>query len=109
MTDPIASTLGRYMDLLSTRQRLVASNLANIDTPGYKTKDIDFQAAFTSALDSEAPPTEVQGLLTKSDGNNVNLDRENRLLSENTMRFQVASQLMRGHARMLRSAITEGR
>ena len=34
------------MDLLSARQKLVASNIANVDTPGYKTKDIDFQFEF---------------------------------------------------------------
>jgi len=41
MLDPLAGRLEQYMDLLSTRQKLVASNIANADTPGYKTKDID--------------------------------------------------------------------
>jgi len=36
MLDRIASRLEQYMDLLSTRQKLVASNIANSDTPGYK-------------------------------------------------------------------------
>ena len=40
---PMAGELERYMDLLSARQKLVASNIANADTPGYQTQDIDFQ------------------------------------------------------------------
>jgi flagellar basal-body rod protein FlgB len=48
MLDPTTANLGRYMDLLSARQKLVASNIANADTPGYKTQDIDFQFEFMS-------------------------------------------------------------
>ena len=39
--DRIAGKMEQYMTLLSTRQKLVASNIANVDTPGYKTKDVD--------------------------------------------------------------------
>ena len=49
MLDPIASRLEQYMDLLSARQKLVASNIANADTPGYHTKDIDFQSTSSRA------------------------------------------------------------
>ena len=47
---PISPNLERYMDLLSIRQKTVASNIANVDTPGYRTKDIDFQYEFLSSL-----------------------------------------------------------
>ena len=53
MLDGVGQSLERYMDLLSARQKLVAGNLANADTPGYKTKDIDFQFEFMSALGAE--------------------------------------------------------
>ena len=97
------------MDLLSARQKLVASNIANADTPGYRTRDIDFQAEFESAIDSHAPQAvEVPGLKVKSDGNNVDMDREARLLAENALRFNLASALMRGEINMTRSAIKEG-
>jgi flagellar basal-body rod protein FlgB len=97
------------MDLLSTRQKLVASNMANIDTPGYKTKDIDFQFEFISLAQGQSPNVEdAPGLVVKSDGNNVNLDREARLLSENAMRFNVASNLMKTQLKMAESAIKEG-
>ena len=109
MLDRLAGQLERYLDLLSTRQKLVASNVANADTPGYRTRDIDFQAEFQSALGLLPTVVEVTGLPVKNDGNSVNLDREARLLAENAMRFQLASSLLRSQIRIVRSAIEEGR
>lgn len=97
------------MTLLSTRQKVVASNIANADTPGYKTQDIDFQSELQSAM-SGLPPatTEVQGLRVRNDGNNVSLDRESRLLAENAMRFNVATNLLRSQLKLVRTAIDGG-
>ncbi|MCL6545772.1 MAG: flagellar basal body protein [Bryobacteraceae bacterium] len=98
------------MDLLSARQKLVASNIANADTPGYKTKDIDFRAEFESLVAGAGPrAVEVVGLTTRNDGNNVSLDRESRLLAENALRFSVASHLLRAEIRAVRSAIQGGK
>jgi flagellar basal-body rod protein FlgB len=98
------------MDLLSTRQKLVASNIANADTPGYRTKDIDFQFEFMSHVDGLAPDvTGVAGLQVKSDGNDVNMDREARLLSENAIRFSLASVLLKSQLKIVREAIQEGK
>jgi flagellar basal-body rod protein FlgB len=108
MLDRLGEQLERYMDLLSARQRLVASNIANADTPGYHARDIDFQAELRNA--GGAPlAVEVAGLAARNDGNNVSLDREARLLSENALRFQLASTLARGQLRLVRSAIEEGK
>jgi len=113
MLDRVAASLGNYMDLLSVRQKLVASNIANAATPGYKTKDIDFQLELQSQLGAgkttPAQVSEVKGLSTHNDGNNVSLDRESRLLSENALRFNVASQLWRNKLRVLRTAVQDGR
>lgn len=110
MLDPIAVRLEQYMDLLSARQKLVASNIANADTPGYRTRDIDFAREFRSLVPGQRPDSvEATGLETKHDGNNVSLDREARLLSENALRFNLASNLMKAEIRMVRSAIQEGR
>jgi flagellar basal-body rod protein FlgB len=110
MLDRITDSLERYMDLLSQRQKVVASNIANADTPGFKTKDLDFQSAFQSAMAGPAPaPAEVAGLPLKNDGNNVSLDREARLLAENALRFNLASSLMREQIRMVKDAIQEGK
>ncbi len=109
MLDRLAGQLERYMDLLSARQRLVASNIANADTPGYRTQDIDFQSEFQNAAAGPPRPVEVAGLAVKNDGNDVSLDRESRLLAENALRFQLASNLLRSQIRVVRSAIQEGK
>ncbi len=112
MLDPLQANLERYMDLLGARQKLVASNIANASTPGYRTKDLDFHFEFMSQTQgSEAVQPHIiepDGLVGHNDGNNVNMDREARLLAENTMRFNFATHLMRGQLKMIRSAIQEG-
>jgi flagellar basal-body rod protein FlgB len=108
MLDRLAGQLEHYMDLLSTRQRLVASNIANVDTPGYQTQDIDFQSEFLNAAGGTPRTVGVPDLPVKNDGNNVDLDRESRLLAENDLRFQLASNLMRSQIRVVRSAIQGG-
>ena len=110
MLGPLANSIERYMDLLSARQKVVASNIANADTPGYKTQDIDFQSEFQKLLEGGAPrANEVAGLPPRNDGNNVSLDREARLLAENALRFNVASNLLRTQIRLVKSAIQEGK
>jgi flagellar basal-body rod protein FlgB len=108
MLDRLAGQLERYMDLLSARQKLVASNIANADTPGYQTRDIDFQTEFQNAAGFAPQVVEVSGLPIKNDGNSVSLDREARLLAENAMRFQLASALLRSQIQTVREAIKEG-
>jgi flagellar basal-body rod protein FlgB len=107
--DRITDRIEQYMDLLSTRQKLVASNIANADTPGYKTKDIDFQFEYMSLTQGANPSVvEAPGLVTKNDGNNVSMDREARLLAENALRFNLASSLMKAQLKMVASAIQGG-
>ncbi len=109
MVESLGDSIERYMDLVSMRQKLVTSNIANADTPGYKTQDLDFQAAFKSLMDGGKPePVPVSGLTTKNDGNNVDLDRESRLLAENALRFSIASNLMKGQITQVKEAIKEG-
>lgn len=110
MIDRITNQIEHYMDLLSARQKLVASNIANVDTPGYKTRDIDFQFEFIS-LTQGSPPNVVEapGLVVKNDGNNVSMDREARLLAENALRFNLASNLMKSQLKLVNDAIQEGK
>jgi flagellar basal-body rod protein FlgB len=109
MLDGLTSHIERYMDLLSTRQKLVASNIANADTPGYKSQDIDFQFEFMSLTKGEKPQViDTPGLTEKTDGNNVNVDREARMLSENQMRFNLASVLVKGQFKTVQEAIQGG-
>jgi len=105
--DAIATKLEHYMDLLGKRQQLVAANIANADTPGYKTKDIDFQFEFMSQMEGGPPNViEASGLPVKNDGNNVNMERESRLLAENALRFSLASNLLRDQIKSVRAAIS---
>jgi flagellar basal-body rod protein FlgB len=109
MLDGMTANLERYMDVLSARQKLVVSNIANADTPGFKTKDVDFQAEFASLIRGQQPlAIETQGLKVKPDGNNVDIDREARMLAENAMRFNVASTLLRGQLKTVQEAIQGG-
>ncbi|MBI5083946.1 MAG: flagellar biosynthesis protein FlgB [Acidobacteria bacterium] len=98
------------MDLLAHRQKMVAANIANADTPGYRTRDLDFQFEFMSLPPGDSPRAIAPGGLTvKNDGNDVSLDRESRLLAENALRFNVASNLLKGEIRLMKKAIEEGR
>ena len=109
MLDALTGNLEKYMDLLSARQKLAASNIANADTPGYKTKDIDFQQEFMGMINGQQPATiNAEGLVEKPDGNNVSVDREARMLAENAMRFNVASTLLRGQLNQIKEAIQGG-
>jgi len=110
MLDRITQSIERYMDLLSTRQKVVASNIANADTPGYKTKDLDFQSQFRAEMNSQTASFIYNDAApTESDGNNVSIDREARMLAENALRFNLASNLMRSQLRMVKEAIQEGK
>jgi flagellar basal-body rod protein FlgB len=110
MLSGMNNNLERYLDLLTARQKLVAANIANADTPGYQAQDIDFQFEYRSLVKSQQPQTiNTPGMTTRPDGNNVDLDREARLLAENAMRFNLATTLLRGDLKQVLSAINEGK
>ena len=110
MFQGLAANYEHYMSLLGERQKLVASNIANVDTPGYQTQDLDFRAEFDKASGDEAPMViEPGNLAVKSDGNNVDLDREARLLAENALRFQIATNFARGELANVRAALQDGK
>lgn len=102
--------LGSFLTYLSRRQEVIASNIANADTPGYRTLDVAQPSAFASVFGQVAPQAEeAPGLPARNDGNNVSMDREARLLAENTLKFNLATQMLRGEFKDIRSAIEEGR
>ncbi|MFO8059501.1 MAG: flagellar basal body protein [Bacillota bacterium] len=87
---------------LWVRQRAIANNIANVDTPGHKVERFDFDRYMREAL-SESGPGSTSGYLSRmtstsfrTDGNNVDIDGELVLLTENSLRYQaVLSQLER--------------
>ena len=112
-TPPLMQLLQGYLKVTSDRQQLVASNIANVDTPGYQTKDINFQAAMQQAsqgnnLHLEPASIEVEGLPTRPDGNNVNVDRESLLLSQTQLQYQMGVQLIKSEFHRLLTAIKDG-
>jgi flagellar basal-body rod protein FlgB len=112
--DQTGLEFGRFLSYLSQRQQVVASNIANADTPGYQTKDVEMPADFSSALfdannAASDAVVETPGLPSRNDGNNVSIDREARLLSENTLKFNMTVQVIRGELKSISSAIQEGR
>jgi len=109
MLDRVSQQLEKYMDLVAARQKLVTANIANIDTPGYRTKDIQFQQEFQSLAEGETPRVvDVPNLKVKNDGNDVSLDREARMLSENNLRFTLAENILHDRIKEIRSAIQGG-
>ncbi len=130
--DPAINQMERFLDGASRRQALIASNLSNIDTPGYKTVDVDFEGELKSAIDDNgtvaqvtndrhltvsidsrgnAPGRvkEVEGLTLRNDLNNVNIDREMARMSMNNVLFSAITQLVIKNVNIIKSAILEGR
>jgi flagellar basal-body rod protein FlgB len=107
--------LERFLNVASDRQSLVINNMANIDTPGYRTRDIDFRAeldrAVGSSEDASMGPVahKVAGLLQRPDGNDVSMDREGMLLAEAQMQFKIGVQFIRSEFHRLVMAINEGK
>lgn len=123
-------SMDRSLTLASQRQTLIASNLANLDTPGYRTRDFSFEGAMKSALAGQLSPSTLatthpmhlhgstSGDLPPStdalrpnaernDGNDVSLDRENMLLTRTQTSYVTASTFMQVELRKLYSLIKE--
>jgi flagellar basal-body rod protein FlgB len=111
---PTMRQLERYLDLVTFRHELISSNLANIDTPGYRTQDVDFERELRRAeLRLDGSPVsphvkEVKGLIERPDGNNVSLDRESLALARTQLQFRAAVELLRSEIHRLQTAITGG-
>jgi flagellar basal-body rod protein FlgB len=118
----MTQALGRFLDVDVGRYKLIAVNLANIDTPGYHTRDLDFHAELQrlSAEDSEPEglqlasassnpvPHQVRGLMERPDGNNVSVERETLLLAEAQMKFNIGVQLLKDQFHTISLAINSG-
>jgi flagellar basal-body rod protein FlgB len=123
----LMAALGRQMTRAVQRQAVSAGNLANIDTPGYQTKEIAFGDALDRELggapmvttnarhlggattDRQAEARDVDGLEPRRDGNNVQLDRELLAMSKANADFNAAQTMLAAKFRLVRYAINEGR
>jgi flagellar basal-body rod protein FlgB len=107
--------LARFLDVSAFRTQLITSNMANIDTPNFRTRDINFLQELERAqgpdleyADFTPAVHEVQGLASRPDGNNVSLEREGLLLAETQLRFQVGVRVLQAEFHRILSAIREG-
>ena len=106
--------LQRFLDVDAMRQTLVSTNLANVDTPGYHTRDIDFRGELMRAMNGQEDDgtspfvVPVRGLLARPDGNNVSLERESMLLAEVQLQFKSATAILKSEFAMIQTAIKEG-
>ena len=96
---------------LAARQSAIANNIANIETPGYRARKVEFEQALHGAIahgDSPAsvtPSTQNSLEPTRLNGNNVNLDTETLSSIDTMLRFQFASQAVDGSFAAVRTAL----
>jgi flagellar basal-body rod protein FlgB len=119
----LLAALGRQMNAAVARQTVAASNLANLDTPGFRTREASFDDALDTRLgglqrtndkhlaspDSGGQVAEVSGLQSRRDGNNVQLDRELLAMTRAAGDFSKAQTALAAKFRLVRYAINEGR
>ena len=124
---------GAALTLRVKRQQMIASNIANADTPGYRATDFDFSRALRDAIGAHGAAPAVpaatlvrtsaahvagatsawSGLTTRhpapaqaaADGNTVDMDRERARFADNTVRYEAALRFLNGKIKSLMSAI----
>jgi flagellar basal-body rod protein FlgB len=95
------------------RQQAIASNIANVNTPGYRRQDVDFQTALHQAWDQGetkaegvAPTIETDpSSIMRADGSSVDIDTEAAAESKNGLQYEAISQVFRARTDILKSAI----
>jgi len=106
------------LTLRAERQRLLASNIANADTPGYQSKDMDFARALRDATSPAATSSNqtlterTQGALqsslysmTSMDSNTVDMDRERASFADNTVKYEASLRFINGNVRTIMDAM----
>jgi flagellar basal-body rod protein FlgB len=103
------------------RQEVLANNLANVNTPGYKRLDVDFDAALRQALHASRRGDDRQlaslrpgvqrdaNISVRADGSSVDVDQEMAFLAENNIRYNALVQLTQKRLEGLKYVISEGR
>ena len=106
--------LSKVLDLTAQRHKVLAHNLSNMNTPGYKRLEYNFDAALAEAVQDadkglngiEVQVTEDPTAVARADGNSVQMEREIAELSKNALLYQTMIQFMGRRAQVLRLAIT---
>lgn len=130
--DKTTNALGASINFRLLKQNVASSNIANAETPGYKAKKVDFEQALSRAVDINglgkmsvdhpdqfpvngssianvrADVYENPDVTVTNDGNSVDLEREMAELSENTLLYRAAVQLINKKLAGMAYAATEG-
>jgi flagellar basal-body rod protein FlgB len=110
MNDVTMATIHTAMRGLAMRQRTLADNIANLETPGFLAGRVDFEASLRDAMSVQRPDlaeigssrsTEATGM----NGNNVNLDQETLAMVDTNLRYSAMTEAMNAKFRLLRTAI----
>ena len=123
----LVTALRRQMTIATARELAASSNLANINTPGYKTRDVAFATARDKQIQGlEQQATDAQhlgggaasasvataavvDLPERRDGNNVQIDRELMSMTRAASDFAAAQTVLAAKFRLVRYAINEGK
>jgi flagellar basal-body rod protein FlgB len=110
MPDPVMDTLQQAMSGLALRQRVIAANVANVQTPGYQASKVDFETSLRQAIASGTPAAATPSVTQSTDpaienGNNVSLDDETLNMIQTNLRYHTVVEGMNAKFRLLRSAI----
>jgi flagellar basal-body rod protein FlgB len=114
MNDLSLDVLASALHGLSERQRAIADNIANVQTPGYLARRVDFEGNLERAmadgdrdgvLAAATPVTSRSLEATRTDGNNVNLDDETVSALATNLRYQTTVEAVNHKFRLLRSSI----
>ena len=122
----------KTLDLRTERHKLLSSNVANLDPPGYQAEDLVFENSLVAAREAETPgPLKVtderhldgndaplldtvEGQRIRSatpfadfDGNTVDLDKEMAKMAENQLMYHASIRMLSHQFRMLKTAISE--
>src|SRR2546423_154993 len=107
--------LSRLLDVASLRHRVIAHNVANVNTPGFHRLEVSFEGELERAMaqgrsedvsHAAAKVVEGAGGTERMDGNNVDIDVEMGQLNKNTLLYRTYSQVLSVKLNALRSAIT---
>lgn len=127
--DPVLSLLERGLDLVQARQELLVQNVANVETPKYQRKDLDFEAALQESLRDKKEGVSLRvtqpahlssasepGLREKEsnywirqDGSGVDIEQEMSLVLENTLYYQMLARMTSDKLGQLRTVAREVR
>jgi flagellar basal-body rod protein FlgB len=109
--DVASSALGMALNGLSERQRVIATNIANVETPKFQAGRVQFEQALATAVATGSPidavtPTESPSLEpTRLDGNNVNLDEESVSNINTSLQDQLALNALNSKYTILHTSI----